>query len=154
MTEQQSVNFLYDSSRCLAAQHRTLPLVRLEFVDRDLFFPAGVVEEDEPFRGMLVRIQQRREQAMSFSRTGPSRIIERVLDDPNQDAVRVAFAMTRRRVHLRQERTIAQPADGLEQEVLLHARQELGFSSFHSLHQRIAEKSQSNSMFSARKRVK
>ena len=119
MTDRQSVQFLLDAGRRLAAQVRRLfraegILMRLLLIKHDLLFPTFVVQQDEVHRWVFYFIQQVGYQAMHLIVTGPLRVVQLVFDHPHQDAVAVFTPVVTVRVNLGQVRSVGEPFDGLE----------------------------------------
>src|SRR3954453_9199358 len=100
--QQEPVQLLHDSAGRLAPQHRAFALMRLQFIDRELFLPPLVIARDQGLGRIELLIQELRQQPMGFARAGAAGILEGILDDPHQDAVAVLLPVVAVAVDLRQ----------------------------------------------------
>ena len=117
VADEQSIELLHHSSGRLAAEHRPLALVGLQLIDGQLFFPAFMVELDEPRSWMGVGIQQSGQQPMLLAATGSIGVIEGVLDDPHQDSLPVMTTMGGAGVEFGQGGAVREVLNRLEDQV-------------------------------------
>ena len=67
----------------------------LLLVENEFFFPPFVVQHDQSLGRVPRCIQQRGQQPVLVARARQARIVQRVLDDPHQQTVLVAVAVSR-----------------------------------------------------------
>ena len=66
MAQQEAVNLLQYAAGRLAPQHRSLPLVGLQFINGQFLFPTLVVKHDQGHGRVELSSKQRRQQTVQF----------------------------------------------------------------------------------------
>lgn len=86
--QQDAVDFLQDTTRRAASKmDMSVELMRFQLVVSDFDFSPLEEEHDQFLGGMLIRVQQSRDPAMTFTVTGSIRFVQGVLDDAHDQAV-------------------------------------------------------------------
>ena len=134
MAQREGIQFLLQTVRGFATQvgclFRTARiLVRLLFVEDDLFFPPFVILQNQLDCRELPGISKVGQQAMNFTVASPLRIVELVFDDPNQNAATIVLAIPVALVDLRQIRSVRQMLNRFSPKPLIRCTAWLGLEN-------------------------